>query len=170
MRRLLPLVAIVAVLVIGAGIVVARSSELSPELKAAKAASARFHSVQQAVAAGYAPASPCESSPDGAMGIHYVNGPLVGDPTVDPLKPEVLLYLPAKDGTLKLVGVEYMVVDADQDLSTDTDRPFVFGQPFNGPMLGHSPTMPIHYDLHVWFYESNPSGLFSNWNSTIHCP
>ena len=170
MRRLLPLLAIVGVLIVGAGIVVARNSELSPELKAAKAATARFQSVDQAVAAGYAPASGCESSPDGTMGIHYANGALIGDPRVDPLKPEVLLYLPDKAGKLTLVGIEYMVVDGDQNLATDSDRPFVFGQPFNGPMPGHTATMPIHYDLHVWLYASNPSGTFAPWNPAIHCP
>lgn len=170
MRRLIPLIAVLAALLIMAGTATARSIDLSPELKAVKAATARFNSVDQAVAAGYAPASGCEASPLGTMGIHYVKGSLVGDPTVDPTKPEVLLYLPDQDGALKLVGVEYMVVDVDQNLATDGDRPSVFGEPFNGPMPGHSPTMPIHYDLHVWLYADNPDGVFATWNRAIHCP
>ncbi len=170
MKRLALLIAIVAVIAVGAGTVMAGRDRLSPELRAVASKLARFHSMSQATAAGYAAASPCESSPEGTMGIHYVNGPLVGDPSVDPLRPEVLLFLPDRSGDQRLVGVEYMVIDADQDLTTDNDRPSVFGHPFNGPMLGHTPGMPIHYDLHVWLYEANPSGVFASWNPAIHCP
>jgi hypothetical protein len=28
----------------------------------------------------------------------------------------------------------------------------------------------IHHDLHIWFAELNPSGLFAQFNSTIACP
>ena len=46
----------------------------------------------------------------------------------------------------------------------------LFGVPFDGPMLGHEPGMPKHYDLHVWLYERNPAGLFAAWNPRVHCP
>lgn len=147
----------------------------SDELQAAKAASAKYHSVQQALADGYSGAGePCVASPGpplppGAMGVHYVNGPLVGDSAIDPLKPEVLLYAPTDDGKVKLVGVEYMKIDADQNLATDGDRPSIFGVPFDGPMPGHNPTMPIHYDLHVWFWRDNPNGMFAPFNSAVSC-
>lgn len=39
------------------------------------------------------------------------------------LSSELLLYLPRENGKLKLVGVEYFKVDADQNLATDGDRP-----------------------------------------------
>lgn len=170
MRRLVSLVIVAMAVATSAGIVAARSDALTPEQQAVKAATARFHSVDQAVAAGYVAASPCESSPSGTMGIHYLNGPLVGDPTVDPLRPEVLLYLPDEKGKLRLVGVEYFKVDQDQDTTTDSDRPTVLGQPMEGPMAGHAPGMPIHYDLHFWLYASNPGGLFATWNQSIRCP
>jgi hypothetical protein len=169
MRRLVILLTLVTALTAGAAVAYARSGPLSPELQAVRAAVARFHSVNQALAEGYVPASPCEKSPAGAMGIHYLNPRLLG-PGVDPLTPEVLIYLPAADGSLKFVAVEYMKIDADQNLATDGDRPFLFGHGFQGPMLGHSPTMPIHYDLHVWIEEANPSGLFAQWNPAISCP
>ena len=103
------------------------------------------------------------------MGIHYIKPALFG-PGLDPNNPEVLLYLPGKDGSLKLVGVEYFQVDADQDLTTDGDRPSLFGRGFDGPMLGHNPQMPIHYDLHVWVVEQNPSGVFAQWNPSDPLP
>jgi hypothetical protein len=169
MRRLIVLLMVATVLTVGAAAAFARSGPLPPELEAVRDATARFHSVKQALAEGYVPASPCEKSPAGTMGIHYLNPGLLG-PGVDPLTPEVLIYLPTADGTLKFVAVEYMKIDADQNLATDTDRPFLFGQGFQGPMPGHNPTMPIHYDLHVWIAESNPSGVFAQWNPAISCP
>ena len=46
----------------------------------------------------------------------------------------------------------------------------MFEVPFDGPMLGHNPEMPIHYDLHVWLYRHNPAGQFAMWNPQIRCP
>ena len=147
------------------------SSPADIDLKAAKAATARYASVEQAKKDGYTGANePCVSSPGGAMGIHYVNPPLLGDPALDVRRPEILVYLPDADGKLKLVAIEYWKADADQDLSTRDDEPTLFGTPFGPPMDGHSPTMPKHYDLHVWLYEDNPSGLFAPFNPSLSCP
>lgn len=169
MRPLLSLIAAAGIAIATIGGVAAGDGRLSPELQDVRAATARFHSVDQALAAGYFAAGPCEESPAGAMGIHFIN-PARFAPGVDPTSPEVLLYVPGADGSLKLVGVEYLQFDADQDLATDQDRPFLFGRGFDGPMLGHGPGMPIHYDLHVWVAESNPAGVFAQWNPVISCP
>jgi hypothetical protein len=71
------------------------------------------------------------------MGYHYVKPSLLGQPP-DLRRPSVLLYLPTGDG-LKLGGVEWVQADADQDPTTDTDRPSLLGVPFAGPMPGHGP-------------------------------
>lgn len=152
---------------------VARLRAYSPQeirkgLQAARQAAERYASVGAATAAGYVPASPCESSPQGAMGVHYVNPPSTQDPALDRRAPEVLLYAPGSSG-LELVGVEYFKADADQDLATDGDRPSLFGRAFDGPMAGHAPGMPIHYDLHVWLQKRNPSGVFAQWNPDVRC-
>jgi hypothetical protein len=170
MRRILPLIALVALLgTIGAAAVQAGNGPLSPDLQAVRAATAKYHDVSVALADGYVPASGCESSPMGAMGIHYLNPSLLG-PGNDPVRPEVLLYLPNGKGSLKLVGVEYFQADADQDFTTSGDRPSLFGRGFDGPMPGHNAQMPIHYDLHVWVNERNPNGVFAPWNPAISCP
>lgn len=127
----------------------------------------RFRDVGVALLAGYVPVSPCETSPEGGMGVHYLNPALVG--STDPAAPAVLLYEPTADGGATLLGAEWFAVDADQDLGTDADRPSLLGRPFDGPMLGHSPTMPVHYDLHVWLYEANPNGVFAPWNPRVGC-
>jgi hypothetical protein len=141
---------------------------VTAQLAQVKAALDKYQSVDQARADGYAPASPCESSPQGGMGFHYVSGAAMGDGRMDPMRPEILLYAPAGAG-LQLIGVEYFKPDADQNLSTDDDRPTVFGRQFDGPMLGHAPGMPIHYDLHVWLWKRNPSGVFAVWNPDVAC-
>jgi len=133
-------------------------------------ATRRFRDVKQAIAAGYLPTKDCVPG----MGFHYVKPALAGDPTVDPTLPEVLVYAPAAGGAVRLAALEFFRADADQNLKTDDDRPTLFGHPFNGPMPGHPmppglPPMPIHYDLHVWLYQSNPSGELSTTNPEADC-
>ena len=143
-------------------------------LQAVKAATAPYHSFKQALKNGYSvegePCVPPVGPRTPAMGIHAVNEALMADPTIDPLRPELLLYIPDKHGKLRLVGVEYWKADADQNLATSGDRPSLFGQPFDGPMPGHNPTMPVHYDLHVWLWDDNPLGVFAQVNSNLACP
>lgn len=136
-------------------------------LAAIRAATAQFHDVEAATAAGYVPASPCETSPAGTMGVHYVNLGLMNQP-IDLRRPAILTYVPGEDGP-ELASVEYFKADADQDTATDGDRPSILGQDFQGPMAGHAPGMPIHYDLHVWVWKHNPSGMFAQWNPALSC-
>lgn len=143
---------------------------LSPELREIRSTVARYHSYAQAQADGYTVEhEPCIASPAGAMGIHAINPELMADDAIDPLRPEILLYEPKPNGGLKLVGVEYWKRDADQNLATNGDRPSLFGRAFEGPMPGHSPVMPVHYDMHVWVAEANPSGVFALFNPAVSC-
>ena len=156
--------------------------KISPEaanakdLQAVKAATAKYASLEQAKADGYTGAGePCVTSPGGgappgAMGFHYINPPLLGSDEIDPLRPEILLYAPGAGGKLRLVGVEYWKADADKSLATKDDMPTLFGEAFGDPMPGHSPTMPVHYDLHVWLHADNPAGMFAPFNPAISCP
>jgi hypothetical protein len=145
-------------------------ADLHDQLRDVRRATSAYKDVKAAEAAGYVPAGPCAEDPKyGGMGVHYENLALIEDGELDPLRPEVLVYQPAKDGKLRLGAVEYFQVDDDQDLATDDDRPWLFDLPFDGPMLGHSPTMPIHYDLHVWLYRHNPAGMFAMWNPRVSC-
>ncbi|WP_142259390.1 hypothetical protein [Thermopolyspora flexuosa] len=105
----------------------------------------------------------------GAMGYHYVNKKLAADPTIDPFKPEILLYVPGKDGRRVLAGVEYLRYDSDGLISTTDDRPRLFGKDFDGPFAPTSSGQPVHYSLHVWLFEHNPKGLFEPWNPRVRC-
>ena len=140
-------------------------------LRQVRKATRAYRDVEVAKAAGYEPAKTCAEDPKyGGMGIHYANPKLLADGVLDPTRPEVLVYQPGSDGKLSLGAVEYFQPDADQDLDTNDDRPSMFGVPFDGPMLGHEPGMPKHYDLHVWLYKHNPAGIFAAWNPAVRCP
>jgi len=127
-----------------------------------------YQDVQAATAAGFIPVSECTVSEQGGMGVHYLN-PARAAQAPDPAQPAILLYAPTSTGGMRLLGAEWFQADADQDVSTDADRPTLFGRPFDGPMAGHDPMMPVHYDLHVWLYDSNPDGVFAPWNPSVHC-
>jgi hypothetical protein len=76
------------------------------------------------------------------MGLHYVSEWALRDGRIDAAKPEILVYAPTSGGGRQLVAAEYFKPDADQVLSTDDDRPTLFGRTFDGPMAGHAPGMP----------------------------
>lgn len=140
------------------------------DLARAKAATARYNYEPFALADDYQRGNDgeCVEVPGlGAMGIHYVNFDRFG--AMDITRPDVLLYVNGPGGRRQLVAVEYLQVDDDQDLTTDLDRPSLFGRSFDGPMLGHGPEQPIHYDLHVWLWRSNPAGLFASFNPALSC-
>lgn len=141
------------------------------QLAAAKEATKGLLTPAGATAAGYVPASPCISSPFGGMGVHYEHPQLAQQAVIDILRPAQLTFRPTPNG-LVLAALEYYKADADQNLATAGDRPALFGIPFDGPMPGHGPPANpglIHYDLHVWLWFHNPSGMFTQWNPELVC-
>lgn len=144
--------------------------------------SRKYQDVAVAEADGYRPVSPCESSDAGTMGIHYAHDEKIAAPP-DVSQPPILVYLPTPEG-MKLVAIEYfqpVIQDGEPYMGSTSEPPrpdslpdeppeLFDGQPFDGPMAGHNPTMPWHYDQHVWLYTHNPDGLFAPWNPAIECP
>ena len=149
---------------------------IQAELDVASAATVRYQDVSVALAEGFIADPFCVSSPAGAMGIHYVNPQRI-DGRVTAGEPEVLLYIP-EDGRLRLVAIEYFlpVLQDGRPYFGATPpgdpgtTPALFGQPFDGPMAGHNPSMPWHFDLHVWNRQSNSAGLFAPFNPDLRCP
>ncbi|MBW6472256.1 MAG: hypothetical protein K0B14_03945 [Anaerolineaceae bacterium] len=143
------------------------------DLAAVRNATAKYHDVNNALADGFVPDHECVFAPGlGGMGIHYINIDRIMDPTTNLLEPEILLYAPSGNG-LKLVGVEYMLTIGAPDSSipdpVPIPAPVLFGIPFNGPMDAHGPGQPPHYDLHVWVWSPNPSGMFAMFNPNVSC-
>lgn len=124
----------------------------------------QYQDVSAALAAGFVPVGDCEESAAGGMGIHYINyGAMVQGSEADPTRPTLLLYGPDGSGGLELLGGEFFQPYAGQP------APTLAGEPFDGPMAGHAPGMPWHYDLHVWTEVANPAGVFQAWNPRVHC-
>jgi hypothetical protein len=133
-----------------------------------RAATAQYIDVNAATAAGYGPFLGCVAGSDhGAMGIHYVNGALLGPSSVDASQPQALIYEPT-NGKMRLVGVEF-IVDSATWLSTHTAPPVLEGQVF---LLNDAPNrfnIPAFFELHVWAWRDNPQGAFVDWNNDVTC-
>jgi hypothetical protein len=103
----------------------------------------------------------------GAMGVHYPNGELVGDPALDPMQPEVLIY-EVKNGKYTLVGVEFLVLYEDWHADNEFP-PVLMGQVFNYSGSPNRYGLPAYYELHVWAWKDNPNGTFADWNPNVSC-
>ena len=149
-----------------AGAAEANVPALPPALAETRAALAKYADPVVAVRDGYFSTLGCVYYANGGMGVHFLNPQLFG-PVPDPLKPQILVYEPEGD-KLRLVAAEWFI-----PLATGVkERPTLFGQPFDGPMEGHEPLIPMdvhHYDLHVWLFKSNPAGLFAATNPNVQC-
>jgi hypothetical protein len=146
-------------------------------LAAARAATARFHNLNVATAAGYglfvdAAGIACIANPPlGTMGIHYVNGTYVGDAVVDATTPEALVYEPQRNGGRKLVALEYIVFQGAWEGAhgAGAAAPSLFGQEFHLVPAGNRYGIPAFYELHAWIWKPNPSGMFFEWNPRVSC-
>jgi hypothetical protein len=122
------------------------------------------------MAAGYVQSGGCSVDPEaGGMGIRFVNPALVADGVTDAARPESLVYHFGRGG-LRLGALEYLVPDADQDAATDDDRPDLHGVAFSGPVAGNEADARTHYQLHLWLYRDNPSGVLATFNPNVRCP
>lgn len=129
---------------------------------------APYKDVEAAKAAGYGVFHGCVSGPQGgSMGVHLVNGDLVGDGKLDASKPEALIY-EWKAGKLHLAGVEYIVIAQDWDAASEAP-PMLLGQMFHYNGAPNRYRIPAFYQLHVWALTKNPSGTFADWNPAVSC-
>ena len=138
-------------------------------VKIVRDATERFKDVRAAMAEGYALQFGCVSGSDsGAMGLHYVNGTLVSSGVLDPTRPQIVIYEAMPDGSLKLIGADFLVI-ADSWNATHSGPPELMGQLFH---LFDAPNrfgLPAFYTLHVWAWKDNPNGAFVNWHPTVSC-
>ena len=140
-------------------------------------ATAKYHSLAVAARDGYGafpagvPLHECIANLNGpgAMGFHWLNPANLG-PTLDPTKPQVLVYAPDADGTLHLAALEYVIFQADwySDPSHAGTMPMLFGHEL---MVGDSARfqIPPFFALHVWLYQDNPTDMFASWNPNVSC-
>jgi hypothetical protein len=137
----------------------------------------QFKGISAAEAAGYHLLFGCVSGPDfGAMGLHYVNMDLVGNPPLgadgqpDPTRPQILVYEPQTDGTLRLVGDDYLIIAQSWDAAhPGQGAPQVMGQLMQYIPAPNRYGLPAVYILHVWAWRYNPKGAFAMWNPNVSC-
>lgn len=165
------------------------------DLAAIRTATARFQDVNLALADGYIPdpsgmcvdaamvGAPAEI---GAMGIHYFRPDLLGitateprvdgnDGVLDFQKPEVLVYEPQADGSMQLVAVEYLVFEKAWQAAGNKSVPSFNGTNFfrmaddPSTAMDEAHGFEPHYELHLWLYRENPSGMFEEFNPAVTC-
>lgn len=139
---------------------VALTSDMLKAIARVRNATAGFHDIARAQAAGYNVQFPpgCAELPGtGAQGFHWINNGLVDD-KVELLKPELVMYEPKPGGGRQLVGVDYVV-----PLSLSAEPPTLLGVPF-APL----PELGV-WALHIWAWRPNPAGMFAMWNPSVSC-
>ena len=173
-NRLIGLAALLTV-VAGTAVGVALSATgADPAVAAARRATSRYQRVDVAISGRYdllvdANKIACIDLPGtGGMGIHFVNGGLVGDPSVIAGKPEALVYAPEKNGRMKLAALEYVVIRSAWD-ETHSGPPSLFGHTFNLTLSPNRFGLPAFYSLHAWIWKTNSAGMFVPWNPKVSC-
>lgn len=129
----------------------------------------KYVDVNNATAAGYGPFLGCVAGTDhGAMGVHYVNGELLSNLTLDPAQPQALIYEPS-NGKMTLVGVEFILDSASWLNANNNTPPVLDGQVFNFVAAPNRFNIPSFFELHVWAWRGNPQGAFVDWNNDVTC-
>jgi hypothetical protein len=142
-------------------------------IAAIRDATARFHNIDAAFAAGYVDDGyGCIDSASfgldpalGGMGFHLINDALHADPETDPLRPDLLVYEPSASGKPNLVALEYEVFRDDWANAGHTAPPTLLGHEFESIDFD-----TIHvYGLHIWLWRDNPNGFFEDFNPKTSC-
>jgi hypothetical protein len=136
------------------------------QLRQLRALLAAYEDVDAALADGFEQFGHCMSGPQGAQGIHFTNAARIDDPGLDPFEPEVLMYEPRADGSLRLIGAEYLVFQQAWHSAGTAASPVLLGREFylNTTLLDEP-----FYALHAWVWQHNPLGMFANWNPLVSC-
>lgn len=138
-------------------------SQVQKDLSWLRRATASFHDFQQGVDAGWdTDITGCLDHPDGAMGHHFANiDALFDGGAIEVARPEALIYEPEADGSMRLVAVEYIILE--EHLARTAPAPELLGQDF------HFNEAFEVWALHAWVWRHNPVGMFKDWNPNVSC-
>jgi hypothetical protein len=135
------------------------SPETLQELAAARAGTARYHNIANAIADGYVDINVVVPG----MGVHYLR-PENLNATFDPGMPELLVYQPKENGGFRLVAVEYAVPVA---LSTNAPEGYTGDDDVWGIFAGAPGPEDDLWTLHAWVWYNNPTGMFNPINPLL---
>lgn len=178
MRARTAIAAAATIAAASAGVLVATTGTSSADdgLSAVRDATAKYHDISVAKGDGFGELKDkngiaCIVDPNGAgtMGIHYVNGPRVGDPSISATQPELVIYQPQKNGQMKLVAVEYVVLAQAWADAGHTSPPSLFGKTFRLVPEGNRYGLPDFFELHAWVWDHNKSGTLADYNPAASC-
>jgi hypothetical protein len=124
------------------------------ELAAARAATARYQDLENALADGYVDIDVVYQN----MGHHYLKSSLLDD-TFQPDQPELLVYAPGPNGRMRLVAVEYAV-----PLDVAPSAPAGFSG--DADAWDRNETFQL-WTLHAWIWLNNPAGTFASHNQRV---
>ena len=125
------------------------------ELQQARAATARYRNIKNAIKDGYGDISVVLPN----MGYHYLKSSFV-DATFDIRKPELLVYNKNENGEFQLLAVEYAV---PLSLSPNAPQGFSGNQDVWDRNTGFGLWL-----LHAWVWSYNPDGVFNPTNPLVH--
>jgi hypothetical protein len=171
-----------------AAILLGACAEPAPTLDELRAATIKYADVEVALAEGYVrdPMDVCETSyylgsldDRGTMGIHFFRPDLLGvalegretrhdaqGTYTDFRQPAMLVYEPRPDSVLELVAVANMVNARAWKEAGHREPPSFGSVPFD---YHPESAFPAYYDLHVWLFRENPSGMFAPYNPAVSC-
>jgi hypothetical protein len=134
-------------------------------------ATARYLDINVALSEGFVAATPCVSGPDtGAMGVHFVLPSRVSTLVLNPEQPQVLIYEPMANGAMRLVGVEFIVLESVWAAKNPAGGvPALDGNLMNYIGAPNRYGLPAFYEIHVWAWENNPRGSYADWNTHVTC-
>ena len=153
---------------------VAAGDGTTPLIDKVHNATARYVDINVAFREGFVVATPCVSGEDtGAMGVHLVLPSRLSPTSVllEPTEPQALIYEPMADGSWRLVGVEFIVLESAWAAS---NPPANSGPALQGNLLNYIPYpnrygLPAFYEMHVWAWQDNPKGRYADWNTKVTC-
>jgi hypothetical protein len=146
-------------------------SASSPLVSKVRTATRRYLDINVALGEGWVQATPCVSGPnEGAMGVHFLKPDRLHDGALKADEPEMLIYEPQRGGGFRLVGVEYIVLASEwASRNPPGTAPSVDGHLAHFIGEPNRYALPAFYEMHVWAWEDNPNGSFSDWNSRVSC-
>jgi hypothetical protein len=159
-------------------VVIEASSDLGHKVRNA---TEQFKDINLAMAAGFVPASPCVSGSGGAMHIHLILPMLliqnIGSGVLSIDNPQALLYQSLPNGSLRLVGADYIVLrSAWTSHNPGANPPELGGHPLS--LVDDAPNrygrgdyrhgLPAFYELRVMAVQK-PVGSFAAWKTTLTC-
>lgn len=143
----------------------------TPLIDKVRSATAQYLDINAALHEGWVTATPCVSGPDrGAMGVHLVLPARISSGVLDPTQPQALIYEPMPNGTMRLVGVEFIVLESVWvGNSPNGGVPALEGNLLNYIGAPNRYGLPAFYEMHVWAWQNNPQGSYADWNTQVTC-